>query len=155
VDEGGPDGGSLSLIELLDEHGDELFADFLRFYHLDLRDLNRGLISPRLVIALIRQLPLDSAYVTKLRGIEYVGWDRHAYVLADLYDAINTLTYLYQASNAEKPKTVKPLPPYPRPGAKATDTPTKTNPLLARLRGEDAPAPFIGPGSKVPLPPPR
>ncbi|MBB4702946.1 hypothetical protein [Sphaerisporangium siamense] len=108
-----------------------------------------------LVLALIRHLPLDSAYVSALRGPEYAGWDRHAYMLADVYDAFNALTWLYQAAHSDKPKKVKPFPPYPRPGAQEAEKPTKPNPLLARLRGEDAPAPVIGPGSKVPLPPPR
>ncbi|MGS2646084.1 hypothetical protein [Streptosporangium sp. G12] len=76
-------------------------------------------------------------------------------MLADLYDAINALTYLFQVSNSDKPKKVEPFPAYPRPGAPAAEqAPKKPTPLLARLRGEDAPAPVIGPGQrKVPLPP--
>jgi hypothetical protein len=108
-----------------------------------------------LVLALIRHLPLDSAYVSAIRGPEYVGWDRHAYQIADLYDAVNALTFLFQAVNSEHPKKVKPFPSYPRPGVQVAEKPTKPNPLLARLRGEDAPAPMTGPGSKVPLPPSR
>ncbi|SFI81767.1 hypothetical protein SAMN05216275_10572 [Streptosporangium canum] len=93
--------------------------------------------------------------MTALRGPEYAGWDRHAYVMADLYDAFNALTYLYQAAHSDKPKKVKPLPPYPRPGVVVEEKATQPNALLARLRGEDAPAPVLGPGSKIPLPPPR
>lgn len=122
---------------------------------MDLRDLRRGLLSPRLVLVLIRHLPLESAYVTALRGTEYAGWDRNAYQMADLYDSVNALVYLYLASHSEQPKKVKPFPPYPRPGVQDAEKATKPNPLLARLRGEDAPAPFIGPGSKVALPPSR
>lgn len=140
----------------MDEHGDELYADFLRYYHVDLRDLWTGRLTPRLVLALVRHLPWDSAYVTALRGgAEYVGWDRHAQILADVYDAINTLTYVFRAAHSDKPKKVKPLPPYPRPGVKAEEKPKLPNPLLARLRGEDVPAPVLGPGSRVPPPPPR
>ncbi|MGN9782765.1 hypothetical protein ACTMTF_15135 [Nonomuraea sp. ZG12] len=156
MEQGRQRGGSLGLIELLDEHGGELYADFRRYYQLDLRDLARGRLSPRLALALIRHLPAESAYVSALRGIEYAGWDRHAYMTADLYDAVSSLTYLFLATKSEKPKRVKPFPPYPRPGVKAEEGSTKpTNPLLARLRGEDAPAPFLGPGSKIPLPPSR
>lgn len=107
-------------------------------------------------MALIRHLPLDSAYVSAQRGAEYAGWSRNTYVMADVYDAVNALTYLYQAAHSDKPKKVKPFPPYPRPGVQEAEKASKpTNPLLARLRGEDAPAPLLGPGSKVPLPPPR
>ncbi|MER7208536.1 hypothetical protein ABT340_15805 [Streptosporangium sp. NPDC000239] len=106
-------------------------------------------------MALIRHLPLDSAYVTALRGAEYAGWDRQTVVMADVYDAVNTLTFLYQASHSDKPKKVKPFPPYPRPGVQEAEKAKPTTPLLARLRGEDAPAPVLGPGSKVPLPPSR
>ncbi|MEO3860122.1 hypothetical protein [Acrocarpospora sp. B8E8] len=155
MDAGGQVGGSLGLIELLDSHGDELLADFRRFYQLDLLDLRRGLLSPVLVLALIRHLPLDSAYVSALRGTEYTGWDRNTYVMADLYDAIRELAYLYVSSHAENPKKVKPFPPYPRPGVQVAAKPAKPTPLLARLRGEDAPAHVLGPGSKVPPPAPR
>ncbi|WP_371784695.1 hypothetical protein [Streptosporangium subroseum] len=110
-----------------------------------------------MALALIRQLPLDSAFVTAVRGgPEYSGWDRPTYVMADLYDAINALTYLFQMSNSDKPKKVEPFPAYPRPGVKAEEKSTpKPNPLLARLRGVDGPVPPNGPGSKVPLPPSR
>jgi hypothetical protein len=93
--------------------------------------------------------------VSAIRGPEYSGWDRNAYMMADLYDAIHDLAFLYVSSHAENPKKVQPFPPYPRPGVKVAAKPAKPTPLLARLRGEDAPAPFSGPGSKVPLPPPR
>ncbi|WP_157547951.1 hypothetical protein [Nonomuraea candida] len=99
---------------------------------------------------------MDSAYVTAIRGgLEYTGWDRHAYLMADLYDAINTLTYFFALSKSDQPKKITPFPAYPRPGVEPVKKPDKPNPLLARLRGEDAPAPQIGPGSKIPLPPPR
>lgn len=117
----------------------------------------RGKLSPRLASILIRHLPIDSAYATAVRGgPEYAGWDRHAVMMADIYDAINSLTYLYQVSHAEKPKKVKPIPPYPRPGQKAAQEASKhTDPLRARLRG-DAPAPTpLGPGSRIPPPPSR
>jgi hypothetical protein len=154
VEQGRERGGSLGLIELIDERGPELYADFRRYYQLDLCDLARGQLSPKLALALIRHLPLDSAYVTALRGgPAYAGWDRHAYLVADLYDAINGLAYLYQTAHSDpkKPKA-KPLPLYPRPGVEAkTPADRPTDPLRARLRG-DAPVPPLGPGSRIPPP---
>lgn len=108
-----------------------------------------------MALAYIRHLPLDSAYVSAIRGTEYAGWDRQTYMTADLYDMLGYLIYLYQLSHAEKPKNVQQLPLYPRPGAEAEKPEKPTNPLLARLRGEDAPAPTLGPGSRIPLPPSR
>ncbi len=93
--------------------------------------------------------------MTAVRGFEYAGWDRHVYLLADLYDAVQRLTFLFAASKTKEPKKLKPPPPYPRPGVKQQPEPTKTNPLLSRLRGEGAPAAHLGPGSAIPLPPPR
>lgn len=158
MDEGGAAGGSLSLIELLNEHGEELYADFHRFYRLDLVDLCRGRLSPRLVLALIRQLPLDSAFVTAARGgAEYAGWDRHAYLMADLFDAINTLTFVTLRANSDKPKKIKPFDPYPRPGvdSEKEKKANQPNPLLTRLRGEEPKPPPKPKPSRVPLPPPR
>ncbi|MEU7830383.1 hypothetical protein [Nonomuraea sp. NPDC049129] len=117
-------------------------------------DLARGRLSPKLVLALIRQLPPESAYISAVRGPEYAGWDRHAYMVADLFDAVQRLTFLFAASKAKDPKKLKPPPPYPRPGVETKPEPTKTTPLLSRLRGEGAPA-HLGPGSAIPLPPPR
>lgn len=158
MDGSGPGGGSLSLIELLDRYGEELYADFHRFYRLDLVDLCRGRLSPRLVLALIRQLPIDSAFVTASRGgAEYVGWDRHSYLLADLYDAINLNTLILMRANSDKPKKVKPFPPYPRPGVEPEKDKKRSvpNPLLTRLRGEEPKPPEKPRPSRVPLPPPR
>ncbi|MEU4726539.1 hypothetical protein AB0G06_43670 [Nonomuraea dietziae] len=154
MDRRGQRGGSLCLIELIDSHGEELLADFRRFYQLDLCDVVRGQLSSKLALALIRQLPHDSAYISALRGPEYVGWDRHAYMQADVFDAIQRLAFLFAASKAKEPRKLKPPPPYPRPGVKPKPDP-KTNPLLSRLRGEGAPSAHLGPGSAIPPPPTR
>lgn len=106
------------------------------------------------MLALIRHLPAESAYVSSLRGTEYAGWDRHTYMQADIFDAIQNLSYLFTASKAKDPKKVAKPTPYPRPGVKQASE-KKTNHLLSRLRGEGEMPAHLGPGSVIPLPPPR
>jgi hypothetical protein len=128
-----------------------LLADFLRYYGLDLRDLFRGELSPKRALALVEGLPTDSAYAISLRGVEHIGWDRQAYILADLFDAVMTLIHITIRANTDKPKAVKEPGEYPRPGQKKSKQPDI---LLARLRGEEIhSAVEAGPGMIIPLPP--
>lgn len=129
-----------------------MLSDFLRYYGLDIRDLFRGKLSPKRALALVEGLPTDSAYAVSIRGgPEFDGWDRGTYVLADVFDALMTLTYVTIKANSDKPKAVKEPGKYPRPGTK---TPSKPDILLSRLRGEDIhSAVEAGPGSLIPLPP--
>lgn len=128
-----------------------MLADFLRYYGLDLRDLFRGELSPKRALALVEGLPIDSAYAVAVRGVEHIGWDRQAYILADVFDAVMTLTHVTIRANSDKPKAVKEPGTYPRPGQKKTKQPDI---LLARLRGEEIhSAKEAGPGTLIPLPP--
>lgn len=125
-------------------------ADFLRYYGLDLRDLVRGKLSPKRALALVEGLPTDSAYAVALRGPEHTGWDRQAYISADIFDAVMTLTYVMLRVNSDKPKSVKAPEEYPRPGTKK---PKKPDILLSRLRGEEGDSVIeAGPGSTILLP---
>ncbi|MFC9974304.1 hypothetical protein ACFVH6_25710 [Spirillospora sp. NPDC127200] len=100
----------------------------------------------------MEQLPIHSAFLTAVRGgNDYVGWDRSAYMTADLIDSIQALTHIYISAHSKK--TPKPPEPYPRPGQDKVGKEVQPNPLLARLRGEDEPATEVGPGSAIPLPP--
>jgi hypothetical protein len=156
VDEGSRPPGSLSLYELLSKHAGPLAADFRRFYRLDICDLFRGRLSPKLALALVEQLPVEAATVTSMRGgPEFVGWDRHAFLMADLFDAVESLVFVTTAANAKDPKKVPVPRNYPRPG----DKPKSSEPdiLLSRLRGGDqpiyTPVEEAGPGAVIPLPP--
>ncbi|OLT27741.1 hypothetical protein BJF83_17290 [Nocardiopsis sp. CNR-923] len=70
---------------------------------------------PRLLLALIEQLPEDSAFVTSVRGRDWRGWTRQAAILADLYDAVMSHAAIAAADYSQARK-VKPIgKPYPRP----------------------------------------
>ena len=114
-------------------------------------DVVSGKYSPRYVLALLERLPAEASFITAIRGgEEYLGWDRHAYMLADLFDAVQTLTHIYTKSHAKK--APKEPDPYPRPGVDASKKRTLPNPLIAALKGEEV-VMEVGPGSRIPLPP--
>jgi hypothetical protein len=71
-------------LRLLDEHGDAIEADLLRFYRVDLLDLYRGTLSPRRLGVLISALPAKSALVRALNGGE-PPWSRLEHLIADLW----------------------------------------------------------------------
>lgn len=116
--EGHPAGGSGALAGLIDKAGEALLADFAQYYHLDLVALlrpNSGW-SPRRVLVLARQLPLESRTVAHLRGgDQYLGWGPDRYLLAALIDAVNATTYAVVAANSPKGKKPRPPEPVPRP----------------------------------------
>ncbi|GAB3475266.1 D site-binding protein [Amycolatopsis cihanbeyliensis] len=105
-------GGSAELARLIDRAGECLLADFQRYYQLDLRDLLRAGsgLSPRRALALVRQLPPESATVAALRGgAEFRGWGPDRYLLARLIDAVKENTHVFIAANSKH----KPKPPEP------------------------------------------
>jgi hypothetical protein len=110
-------------------------------------------LSPKRALALVEALPLDSAFCTAQRGgSAFAGWDRHAYMLADIFDALQAVIYVLLAVNSEKPSKVKQPGKYPRPDDKQKQD-DKPDILLARLRGE-ATNPVQEVGRKlIPLPP--
>lgn len=123
---------------------------------MDVLDLFRGRLSPKLALNYVEHLPVDSVTVTALRGgPEFHGWDRQAFLLADLFDAVAHLRHVTLAANSKDPKKVPEPKPYPRPGAKTKSA--EPDILLSRLRGADAPiytpVEEVGPGAVIPLPP--
>lgn len=66
--------------------------------------------SPRKVLALVRQLPPESATIASLRGGDHFrGWGLDQYFYAALIDAVRENTYAVIAANSKK----KPKPPEP------------------------------------------
>jgi len=117
VDGGDPGGGSAALAGLINQFGEELDADFLRYYHLDLTDvLVPGTrLTPRRALGLIRNLPHGSAFVAAQQGgAQFAGWAVNEYLLAGLIDAVQHNTHAFVSAHSER----RPKPPEPayRPG---------------------------------------
>jgi hypothetical protein len=113
----GSPGGIKALNDLVDEYADELEADFLEFYRVDLTDVWRGALTPRRALVLVGQLvtSTNSRYRAASLGtdaIQFVGYGRLESMTADLIDRISELAYITAKANGGKPR--KPTP-YPRP----------------------------------------
>ena len=86
------------------EHGEAVEADFQRYYHLDLLDLWRGLITPRKAAVLAMQLPAGAQTWVAC------GYD-NAWTLTDHLTA--TLVDVLQIANWQRAgdsKTKRPTP---------------------------------------------
>lgn len=106
-------GGSAELARLIDKCGECILADFQHYYGLDLRDVLRpgAGLSSRRALALVRQLPPESATVAALRGgAEFRGWGPDRYLMARLIDAVKENTHAFISANSKKkPKAPKPV----------------------------------------------
>ncbi|RJQ79979.1 hypothetical protein D5S17_09420 [Pseudonocardiaceae bacterium YIM PH 21723] len=114
---GDPGPGSTILAGLITQAGEELLADFQHHYRINLADLvdPAGGMSPRRALALIRQLPPESATHTVLAGTrEARGWSTDRHLLAAVVDAVRESTWATIATHSKRrPAPPKPLP---RPG---------------------------------------
>ena len=116
--EGGRGGGSLALCELIDRHGGALVADFRRFYGLDLPDALFGTrpVAPPLLLALVEELPDESALAAALRGgPDHRGWTVTAHLLASVIDAVGEGAWI--TAQAHSRKRVRRPKRFPRPAA--------------------------------------
>ena len=103
-------GGSLELAGLIDKYGEFILPDLRRYYGIDLLDLFREErpLSPRYVLAHIRNLDYQSAFVAEVRGgQQYRGWDEDRYMDAAQINALRTLIYIFILANTD-PKKRKP-----------------------------------------------
>lgn len=118
-----PGGGSLSLAELVDEHGSWLAADFLSEYGLRLADVLFEW-SPREVLGLVEVLPPEGRFWAHMSGGEqwrqHLGWGKDRHLFADLMDV-----YVRSHSSDKKPWT------YPRPGSEKKQQ--QGTPLMAMI----------------------
>jgi hypothetical protein len=128
MDRGYAAGGSGALGELIDEHGEAVFADLVQYYGLNLAQaLREGSgSSPRQILVLIRQLPPESRTVAQIRGGDaFLGWGTDRYLQAVTVDAIRELTFAFVSANSKK-KPMQPEP-VPRPEGKKSARPKKQN----------------------------
>lgn len=116
MDGGDPGGGSRGLAELIDEYGEQLAADLLEFYDVDLRDVLRpeARLTPLYLLVLIRGLPEDSRFNAERRGgRQFRGWDESRYATVAIVNGLRALQWTYVAAHS---KNKPPLPdPFPIP----------------------------------------
>jgi hypothetical protein len=103
-------GGSVSLLELVERHGEAVEADLQRFYRIRLADLAAGRLSWRRFGVLVRHLPLDSATALAVNG-DAAAWGITEHLLAAAVDALNAANW--QRAGDKKLPRPKPIP---RPG---------------------------------------
>lgn len=106
-----------ALNDIVDDHADELEADFLEFFRVDLASVWRGAMTPRRALVLVGQLitsPNSRYRAASLASdaVEFVGYGRIESMTADLIDRVSELSYITAKANGGKPR--KPTP-YPRP----------------------------------------
>jgi hypothetical protein len=105
VGAGGERGGSLGLCELIDAHGAALLADFHRFYRIDLAAALFGEepVAPRLLLALVEELPDESAFAAAVRGgPHHRGWTVTAHLLAAVIDAVHEAAWVTAQANSKR-----------------------------------------------------
>lgn len=105
-------GGSYTLGQLIDSYGDEIAADLLEVYNVDLREVFTT--SPKWLLTLIVQLPPGSRfYAARRGGPQFRGWDETRYILAAVVNSIRVLQWTYVASKSKRrpsPPDMVPLP---------------------------------------------
>ena len=88
------------------EHGEAVEADFQRYYHLDLLDLWRGLITPRKAAVLVTQLPAG-AQTWVACGYDN-AWTLTDHLTATLVDVLQIANWQRAGdSKAKRPTPVK------------------------------------------------
>ena len=69
-------------------------------------------MSPRFVLAHVRNLDYYSAFMAEVRGgQQFRGWDENRYLLAAHANALRTLIYITILANIDPKKSKKPKPP--------------------------------------------
>lgn len=116
MDGGHPGGGSRELGQLIDEYGEQLAADLLEVYGVDLRDIfnPKSRLTPLWILVLVKGLSEGSRFVAECRGgPEFRGWDAGRYAQVATVNAVRALQYTYITAHAKsrpKPPDSFPIP---------------------------------------------
>lgn len=153
----------ISLLVLLNEHGEEVEYDLSVYHHgLQLSELWTGGLSWRRLGVLIKHLPIESATKTAIRNsvpvdslrasvsdvdTQYGAWSQTDMLLAHLIDIATWLRWTKTKAAEDQPKS--PPEPYPRPGVnrKTVANPVNSNVIslleYVRANGGAPPAGFV------------
>lgn len=120
-------GGRLGLCELIEEHAEEIEADLLSRYGIDIYAYHRGEISTRRMLNLIRRLPPDSELGKAINGPS-ADWSREEHLLALLADRVSELTWVFICANSEEGEAPERPKPIPRPGIESEELADASSP---------------------------
>lgn len=129
-----PGGGSRALLRALDQAGTHLYADLLRVYGVDLRDLfSEDPPSPKWILGLIEGLPTESRTSAILREAEdSYGWSTTEYLLAALINSVREGTFVNMQVRTKK--KLKPIEPVAVPGLEKKDKPVNNFVRMAQMQ---------------------
>jgi hypothetical protein len=126
----------MSLVTLLEEHGEEIEYDLSAYHGQALSDLWTGDLSWRRLGVLIKHLPPESATKTSIRNAtpveqlqavvddsetKYGAWSQTDMLLAQLIDLVTWLQWAKTKAADTRPN--EPPKPYPRPGVQRAAAP--------------------------------
>ncbi|MCX5201485.1 hypothetical protein OG897_08470 [Streptomyces sp. NBC_00237] len=130
------------VLRIVNEYPEELEADFLEFFGVDLLDLWRGSLSLRRVGVLIKSLMTKHGRSTLLQSMdERASWAESDYLLARISDAMELSNFIAIKANAEGVDDLAFPSPIPRPGEQE---PEDTEPETSHFASADELADFFG-----------
>lgn len=118
---------------MLIKHSDELEADLLMHFGLDLGDFwSGGLSLRRLKVLIFRLLKMHglSAVCEAVLG-EQASWSNVEYMLADLRDSIEAGNYLFLSAHRSEDYVMPDFRTYPRPGLELSELVSNPEPEWA------------------------
>ncbi|MFG2228032.1 hypothetical protein [Streptomyces sp. NPDC048644] len=117
-------GKLIGAIHAIRDFSDELEADFLEFFGVDLLDVWRGRLSLRRVHVLIQSLIKKPGRSTFLAQVdESASWSVMDHLLARVSDATEISNYLFIKANSEGPDELQVPEPVQRPGQGTQEKP--------------------------------
>lgn len=116
----------ISVVRVIQDYHDELEADLLEFFGVDLLDLWRGRLSIRRVGVLINSLMKKPGRSTLLEAMdERTRWGESEYLLARISDALEISNFLFFKANAQDSDDLDEPLPIPRPGQTEPEQPVE------------------------------
>ncbi|MEU6389961.1 hypothetical protein [Streptomyces sp. NPDC046939] len=109
----------MAVVRVIQEFPDELEADLLEFFDVDLLDLWRGRLSLRRIGVLINSLVAKPGRSTLLMAMDHrANWAESDYMLARVSDALELSNYLFLKANVDEDdaRALELPPPITRPG---------------------------------------
>lgn len=102
---------------MIREYPDELEADLLEFFGVDLLDLWRGRLSLRRIGVLIKSLMAKPGRSTLLQALDgRTQWAESNYFLARISDSLELSNFLFIKANSNETDDLEFPVPIPRPG---------------------------------------